>query len=138
MQITRNEHQRYMVRLAPVLILLYLIQVYFYNRFVPGESQGMSLFLGLGLALIMYLYHFYDQHHKITLKNNYIETRFDLLKRKEEILYRNVTHIEVKKSRFYFGNITLHTIDGEIHRLHHLDSPDLVAQFIEKKKSGKG
>ena len=136
MQITRHEHQRYMSRLAPALLLLYVIQVYLYQRFAPVHmASDMNLFLGIGLALIILLYHFYDYHHKIILRPNYIETRFDILKMKEEILYQNVVHIEVKRSRFHFAKIILHERDGNVHHLHHVDSPDLIIDYIEKRKT---
>lgn len=136
MQITRNQHQRYMARLTPFLLGLYLIQVYLYQRFAPTHlSSDMNLFLGVGLALIILMYHFYDVHHKITFKENYIEARFDLLKIKEEVLYRNVVHVEVKKSRFAYGKVVLYSRDGSTIQLHHVDSPDLIADYIEKKKT---
>lgn len=138
MQITRNNHLRYMARLTPFLLFLYLIQVYLYQKFAPAHlSSDVNLFLGIGLALIILLYHFYDQHHKITLKENYLEARFDLLKIKEEVLYQNVIYIEVKRSRFYYGKVTLHTRDGSVCHLHHVDSPDLIKEFIEKKITKK-
>lgn len=136
MQITRNNHLRYMARLTPCLILLYGIQVLLYKKFAPPHlSSDMNVFLGVGLASIILLYHFYDQHHKITLKENYLEARFDLLKMKEEVLYQNVVHIEIKKSKFYYGKVSLHSRDGSICHLHHVDSPELIAEYIEKKKS---
>ncbi|WP_408096384.1 hypothetical protein ACJVC5_15200 [Peredibacter sp. HCB2-198] len=136
MQITRNNHQRYMARLTPFLVLLYVAQVFLYQRFAPPHlSSDMNVFLGVGLALIILLYHFYDIHHKVTLKPNYIEARFDLLKIKEEMLYQNVVHVEIKKSRFHYAQVTLHGVDGEMIRLHHVDSPELIEQYIQKKKS---
>lgn len=136
MQITRNQHQRYMARLAPLLGALYVAQVYLYQKFAPPHmASDMNLFLGVGLAIIILLYHFYDQHHKITFRPNYIETRFDILKMKEEILYRDVTHIAVKRSRFNYGKVTLHVRDGNIYQLHHVDSPELIAEYIEKKRA---
>lgn len=136
MQITRNNHQRYMARLTPLLVALYLIQIYLYQKYAPTHlSSDMNVFLGIGLAMIILLYHFYDIHHKVTLKPNYIEARFDLLKIREEMLYQNVVHVEIKKSRFHYAQVTLHGHDGEMIRLHHVDSPDLIADYIQKKKT---
>lgn len=135
MEITRNEHARYMSRLTPILIALYLIQAWLYQKFAPAHLSGdVNLFLGVGLAIIILLYHFYDLHHKIIMRPNFIETRFDILKMKEEILYRKVTMVEVKKSRWAFGKVILHTFDGETFELHHLDAPEEVAQYIENKR----
>lgn len=137
MQITRNNHLQYMVRLTPCLILLYFLQILAYRHFAsPALSQDLNIFLGVGLASIIALYYFYDHHHKITCRENYLETRFDILKMKEEVLYQNVVHIEVKKTRFSsYGKVTLHSKDGNIHHLHHVDSPELIKAYIEQKRS---
>jgi hypothetical protein len=136
MQITRNNHLRYMAKLTPVLIALYGLQVILYQKFAPAHLSGdMNLFLGLGLALIIMCYQFYDHHHKIIFQKNYLEVRFDILKMKEEILYSNIEHIEIRKKRHYFAHVVLYQKDGSTCHLHHVDSPELIAEFIEKKKS---
>lgn len=136
MQITRNNHLRYMAKLTPVLIVLYGLQAVLYQRFAPAHlASDMNLFLGIGLALIILCYHFYDHHHQIVFRENYVEVRFDLLKMKEEILYSNIVHVEIRKKRHYFAHMVIHLRDGSVCHFHHVDSPELISDFIEKKKA---
>ncbi len=136
MQITRHNHLRYMAKITPLLIVLYIAQVIVYQKFAPAHLSGdMNLLLGIGLALIILCYQFYDHHHQILCKGNYLEVRFDILKMKEEILYQNIVHLELKKKRDYYGHIILHQRDGSVCQLHHVDSPELIIEYIEKKKA---
>jgi hypothetical protein len=135
MQITRNNHLRYMAKLTPFLLLAYVLQVIIYQHFAPAHLSGdMNLFLGIGLAMIIMCYQFYDHHHKIIFKENYVEVRFDVLKMKEEILYSNIVHVEIRKKRHYYAHMVLYQKDGSLCHFHHVDSPELIAEYIEKKK----
>lgn len=136
MHITRHEHVRYMAKWTPLLIVLYVLQAILYAKYAPPHlSSDMNVLLGVGLSLIILGYNFYDYHHKVSLKPNFIEVRFDLLKVKEEILYQHVHFVEIKKPKQNFANMALHLRDGSVYELYHVDSPHLVADFIEKKKS---
>lgn len=136
MHITRHEHVRYMAKWTPFLLFLYFLQAYLYLKFAPAHlASDMNVFLGVGLAIIILCYNFYDYHHKVFLKPNYIEVRFDILRRKEEILYQNIQNIEIKKQKKHFANMSLHLRDGSVCELYHVDSPHLIQEFIEKKKS---
>lgn len=138
MQITRLHHLRYMAKITPFLLLLYIIQVLLYQRYAPAHMTGdINLILGIGLAGIILCYQFYDQHHQIIFKENYLEVRFDLLRMKEEIIYRNIVHMEIAKRKEFYGNIILHLKDGSTCHLYHVDAPELVIQFIEKKQFRK-
>lgn len=136
MQITRHNHLRYMAKITPLLIVLYVAQVIIYQKFAPAHVSGdVNLFLGIGLAFIILCYQFYDFHHQILFRENYLEVRFDILKIKEEILYQNIVHLELKKKRDYYGHIVLYQKDGSVCQLHHVDSPELIIEYIEKKKA---
>lgn len=135
MQITRNNHLRYMAKITPLLLVLYVLQAILYQKFAPAHlSSDMNVFLGIGLAFIILSYYFYDHHHKIIFHPNYLEVRFDILKMKEEILYSNIQTVEVRKKRHQFAHVVLTLRDGNECHLHHVDSPETVAEFIEKKK----
>lgn len=136
MQITRNNHLRYMAKITPFLIALYVLQIIVYQRFAPPHlASDMSLVLGVGLALIILCYQFYDHHHQIIFKENFVEVRFDVLKMKEEILYSNIVHVEIRKKRHYFAHMVIYQKDGSYCHFHHVDSPELIAEYIEKKKA---
>jgi hypothetical protein len=128
-----------MAKTTPLLLVLYLLQALLYQRFAPAPLAGdVNVFLGVGLALIIFCYHFYDHHHRVILRPNYLELRLDVLGVKEEILYRNIVHIEIRRERHGYANILLHQRDGAVARLYHVDSPDLIVSFIEKKQSRRG
>ena len=138
MQITRHNHLRYMAKITPFLLLLYIVQVVLYRYFAPLHLRGdINLFLGIGLALIVLGFHFYDTHHKVLFHPNYLQVRFDILKMNTEILYQNIVHVEVKKKRHHYADIVLHQLDGTRTSLYHVDSPDLIRDFIHKKKAKK-
>jgi hypothetical protein len=133
MQITRHQHLRYMARLTPLLIALYALQVILYQKFAPPHLSGdVNIFLGIGLAFIIVCFQFYDHHHQIIFRNNYVELRFDILKMKEEILYQNIVHLELKQKK-RFGHIVLHLKDGRVFKLHHVDIPEQVHEFLQRK-----
>ena len=135
MQITRHNHLRHMAKTTPLLLALYVIQVIIYQHFAPEFMRGdINLALGLGLALIILCFHFYDLHHKIIFHPNFLEVSFEILKMKEEILYQNIHYIEIKNKKNNYAHLVLHLRDGNECHLYHVDSPELVAQFIEKKK----
>lgn len=135
MQITRNNHLRHMAKMTPLLLLLYVAQVILYQRFAPLNMRGdINFFLGMGLAFIILCYHFYDIHHKIVFHPNYLEVRFDILRMNNEILYQNIEHIEIRKNKHQYANMILHLRDGSECHLYHVDSPEIVAEYIEKKK----
>lgn len=138
MQITRIQHLRYMAKLTPLLLFLYAIQSALYFTFAPYPlASDVNLFLGIGLALIILGYHFYDWHHKVLMHPNYMEIRFDLLGKKDEIIYQNIDLVEIRKKKNHYAHVVLHLRDGSTCHLHHVDSPELITEFIEKKKSRK-
>lgn len=135
MQITRHNHLRHMAKTTPLLLLLYVAQVIVYQYFAPETMRGdINLFLGMGLAAIILCYHFYDIHHQVVMRPNYIEVRFDILRMKEEILYQNINFVEVRKRKNHYAHLVLHLRDGSECHLYHVDSPDLISEYIEKKK----
>lgn len=135
MQITRHNHLRHMAKTTPFLILLYIAQVIIYQHFAPETMRGdINLYLGVGLSLIILCYHFYDLHHRIIFHPNYIEISFNILGMKEEILYQNINNVEVKKNKSNFGQLVLHLRDGREYPLYHVDTPELIVDYLEKKK----
>jgi hypothetical protein len=133
MKITRHHHLRYLNRLTPILVALYVFQIYLYRKFAPTEASDMTLFLGIGLCLIIVAFHFFDYHHMVTLKENFLEVRFDVLKRKEEILYEKIVHMEVSGRREGFAHLVLYLQDGDTLKLPYIDSPEIVMAQIRKR-----
>lgn len=137
MQITRHNHTRYMARVTPVLIFLYVLQVMTYRFLLPSTSSGdVAFFLGLGLVMIIGSFLIYNTHHRVILHQNYIEVKFDFFKVKDEIIYQNIVHVEMLKKRRNYANLILHKRDGSTSFLYHVDSPEIICEFIENKKSG--
>lgn len=135
MPITRNFHLRYMTKMTPLLILLYIAQIWLYKHFAPTHlGNDFILFLGLGLALIIVSFHFHDQHHKIICHPNYIEIRFDLLGIKEEILYSSIASVKIKQKNQAFGSVTITDRNDRIYRLYNIDNPVHLASLMAAKK----
>ncbi len=135
MQITRHEHFRSMARIVPGLVFLYVLQVVTYAHFLPHLSAGdIALFLGGGLSLLILAFYLYAHYHRIILHPNYIEIKLPPLGLEEEILYRKISHLEIKRKGRYHAHIILYHSDGKTTPLYNVDSPDLVAEFIEKKR----
>lgn len=136
MQITRTQHLSYMAKMTPLLLFLYVLQALLYYKFAPIHMvTDINLFLGVGLAAIILSFHFYDLHHKVLMYQNYMEVRFDVLKMKEEILYQNIKFVEVRKKKHNYADLILHLRDGSFCHLHHVDSPEVIVDFIERKKT---
>lgn len=138
MQITREQHLRYMTKITPLLLVLYLIQYYLYQNYAPTHLRGeVGPFLGVGLALIVLGYHFYDVHHKVIFHKNYLQIRFDLLKINEEILYRKIDYVELRKKSESFGHLIIFTNDGQVFHLRHIDNPETIRDYLEQKLIGQ-
>ncbi|HXH30292.1 MAG TPA: hypothetical protein VNJ01_05745 [Bacteriovoracaceae bacterium] len=136
MNVTRENHLKYMTKMTPLLILAYVIQSLVYRQFIPGDlATDFTIFLGVGLVLIIICFQYYDQNHKVILKENFLEVRFDILKMHQEVLYQNIDEVEVKRSRHSFAHVTLHLRDGSSVKLHHIDSPELIQQAIARKNT---
>ncbi len=136
MNVTRENHLKYMSKMTPLLILAYVIQGLVYRQFISGElASDLTIFLGVGLLLIILCFQFYDHNHKVIVRENFLEVRFDLLKMHDEILYQNVVGLEVKKTRHNFAHVTLELRDGRRVTLHHIDSPELIQEAIARKNS---
>ncbi len=135
MDITRHNHVSYLARRTPLLLVLYVVQALLYLRFAPPHLAGDgNILLGVGLAAIILAYYLYDTYHQVILRPNYLELRWDLLRIKEEILYRNIVMIEVKRRRHGHADILLHQRDGKVSALYRVDSPDQIVAYIEKKQ----
>jgi hypothetical protein len=116
---------------TPFLIILYFIQAILYQRYAPVHlSSDMNVFLGIGLGIIIFCYHFYDYHHRVLFHRNYLEVRFDLLKMKKEILYQSIEQVEVSKSRKHYGDVKIYLRDGQIIQLHNVDQPHEVKNYL--------
>lgn len=132
MLITRHHHLRYMTKLTPVLIIAYILQVLLYREFAPAElTQEITVFLGVGLTILISGYCFYDHYHQVNLKPNYIEINFSPLKIKHEILYTKITKVDIRSTRFGYGNLKLYQQNGEIIKISHVDNAEMVANFIK-------
>jgi hypothetical protein len=56
----------------------------------------------------------------------------------EKILYGNITDIEIKNKKHFFGHILIHQRDGSVGHLYHVDSPELIVHYIQERKKHRG
>lgn len=136
MDITREKHLSYMVKLAPYLMVAILIQSYLYSRFFPKlMAQDISLFLSVGVAMIMLGFYAYDHFHRVELRDNYLAISIKPLRYQEEILYRNIVAYEIMPTRHGFSNVKLILKDGYAVKIHYVDDAERFIQLIKKKQA---
>lgn len=135
MKITREKHSLYMSRLAPLLFLAVVIQSYLYFKFFPAHlAQDITVFLGVGVALILAFFMAHNHFHQVEFRPNYLEIRIPPLKYKEEILYAHIVDMEVKRTRFGFGNVKLYLKDEDVMKIFYVDNAEGFVQMIREKQ----
>lgn len=134
MEITREKHLDYMVRLMPILLLAYLAQILLYLKFAPRQlAIDISVFLAVGLVLIALAFALYDHFHTVLLHRNHLEIKFPIFKYHEEILYQNIQSIEIKATRHAYYNVKLYLRDGQELRLYYLDDVQELKRCIKNR-----
>lgn len=112
----------HLVRLMPLLILAIIAQYYLYTQWTPIElALDVSLFMGIGIALIAGGFGLYDQFHQVHLYRNHLEVKFNLMGYHEEILYRDIEDIDIQVTKHAYYNVTLYLWDGSTCKLRYLD-----------------
>jgi hypothetical protein len=66
-----------------------------------------------------------------------LQIRFDLLKINEEILYRKIDYVELRKKSESFGHLIIFTNDGQVFHLRHIDNPETIRDYLEQKLIGQ-
>jgi hypothetical protein len=134
MKLTRDNHHRYMGKLAPLLLLALVVQCILYQRFVPQEmANDVSIFVGVGICLILIGGYIHNEYHRVHLRENYLELKFDLLNYHQEILYRNIVEIDVDSKRHGYSNVKLTLKDGTTHRILYIDQGDVLYKTVLEK-----
>lgn len=135
MLITRNSHLRYMTKITPLLVLLYIAQIWLYRHFAPAHlGNDFIFFLGVGLVAIIGCFHFHDQHHKVICHPNYLEIRFDLLGIQEEVLYSEIVSVKIKQKNKNFGSLTITDRNDRVYHLYNIDNPIHLASLMAAKR----
>jgi hypothetical protein len=131
MNITRENHLRYMARLAPFLVVGLVIQTYLYRLFVPQEmATDVSIFVGALLSLMLIGFYVYNEFHKVKVHANYLELRFDLLGHHQEIIFKNIIEADIDKSRHGYANLKFTMKDGSTHRILYIDQGSELYETI--------
>lgn len=138
MQITREKHLQYMVKLIPYLIAAIVVQSYVYFHMFPQHlAQDITVFLGVGVALILLGFGAHDHFHQVKMKENYLEISVKPLKYQEEILYRNITAYEIIPTKHGFASVRLILKDGNAVKIYYLDDAENFIQKIKSKQAKK-
>lgn len=135
MQITREKHLQYMVRLVPYLIAAIALQGYLYFHFFPQSlAHDITIFLSIGVALILGSFCAHDHFHQVTIRENYLEIAVRPLKYQEEILYRNITAYEIVPTKHGFSSVKLFLKDGNAVKIYYVDDAERFINIIKKKQ----
>ncbi len=136
MQMTREKHLQYMVKLVPYLIGAIVLQSYLYFQFFPRDlAHDITVFLSIGVAIILAGFCAHDHFHQVTIRENYLEIAVRPLKYQEEILYRNITAYEIIPTKHGFSSVKLFLRDGNAVKIHYLDDADRFIHIIKKKQA---
>jgi hypothetical protein len=133
LKITRECHFNYIVKLVPVLIVLFLLQAWLFMKFAPStHTNEVIASLGLGLIALIGGFMTYDRYYQIKLHTNFLEVKFSPIKMHEEFLYQRIERVELKQNRFGFSDVILEMKDGKVLKLRHVDDGDVIKNIIEK------
>jgi hypothetical protein len=121
--------------MAPLLFLVYGLQALLYLTYAPIElARDINMLLGVGLLALVVGFCIYDRHHRIILHKRFLEIGLSWQSRKSQILFEKILGIEIKNHRFGFGDLWIHTEDGEIIKLYHIDAPELFWPMVERQR----
>lgn len=133
MEITREKHWQYMTKLTPILAVAVVIQSYLYFRYFPHDlAQDITVFLGIGLSMILGFFGLHNHFHQVELKPNYLRISIKPLKYEEEIVYRDVTGYEVTPSKHGFSTLKLELKDGRSLKIFYVDEVDRIVSNLKK------
>jgi predicted membrane chloride channel (bestrophin family) len=131
MQITRNHHATFMVKVMPLLTLCYFIQSYFILKYAPLEmSRDVVAMVGLGLLSVFIYYYLYDRFHEVVLHSSHLVIRIAPLNIQHEYLYREIMDVEIQREKKEFGHVIIHLRNGDKHKLAHVDDASRVRKFL--------
>lgn len=134
MTLTRDHHHRYMTRMAPLLVVGLIVQCLIYQRFVPmGMATDVSIFVGVGLCLMLAGFCIHNEFHRVQLRENYLELNFSMLNYHQEILYRNITEIDLESTKHGYSNVRLTLKDGSTHRIYYIDQGEILYKTVLEK-----
>lgn len=124
-----------MGRLAPVLLAGYVAQAWcYYTFFSPNLAYDISVFLGIGLTLIVAAFLIHDYCYVATLKDNFIQFKLHPFPYEDEVLYRDIDEVEVVSTRFPFAHLKLTTDEGKNIWLYNVDEAHKVAETIKTRR----
>lgn len=134
MQVTRNHHSSFMLKVMPLLTVCYFIESYFFLKFGPVQtSKDIIAFVGIGLSGTFIYYYLYDLLHQVVLHTSHLEIRIGLVNIHHEYLYREITDVEITNIQKQFAHVIIHLKNGEKHKLAHVDNPNEIRNFLMGK-----
>lgn len=135
MIITRENHAHYMGKLAPFLLAVYLLQTWFYSRLLsPTWAYDISVFLGIGLILIVAAFLAHDYCYVATLGEREIGFKLRPFPYERALAYREIDEVKVIPTRLPFAHIRLTTDEGRNIWLYNVDNAHQVARTIEERR----
>lgn len=135
MEITREKHLQYMTKMTPILVAALAFQSVVYFHFFPALAQDVTIFLSVGLILIIGFFNLHNHFHQVTLKENYVQIKIKPLKYQEDIVYRNITKFDLIPSKHGFSNLRLHVRDGRSFMLFYVDEADKIVSKLKEKQA---
>lgn len=130
--ITREKHLDHMVRVVPLIALMFGVQGYILMKIHEGLG-GAAIFVLAGcLISLITAFITYDVKHQVTFFEGHLEMKFMGLKK--SISYSDITAVFVSEAGQTFASVHLKTTTGK-HTFFFVDDADAIKAFLESCKS---
>jgi hypothetical protein len=136
-KIGRQNHQNHLVKVMPILTIVYCLQCFVMYKFAHDINIGdYALSLGVMLAGLIVAMMYYDNNHQVMIYEDHLHLSFGLFGLDKKIPLRDIVDIQVPKKECPFSNVTIVTKDDKKHIFLFVDYPVQVKQTIESTRRG--
>jgi hypothetical protein len=130
-QVTREKHLDHMVKVVPLIALMFGIQGYILMKIHEGFGGGAVFFLAGCLVFMITAFITYDVKHKVTFFEDHLEMSF--LGLQKSLSYTDIISVHVSESKQTFATVLIRTKTGR-HTFFFVDDADGIKSFLESSK----
>ncbi len=136
-KIGRQNHQKHLVKVMPILTVVYCIQCFVMYKFAHDINIGdYALSLGVMLAGLIFSMMYYDNNHHVMIFEDHLHLSFGIFGLDKKIKLTDILEIHTSEEECPFSNLTILTKDDKRHTFFFVDYPVQVKQTIENFKRG--
>ena len=131
--VTREKHLDHMVRVVPIIFLVYGMHGFLMVRHMGPVGSELSLMTGISLGLMIAMLVLYDTKHKVTLFDGYLEVNF-LFFNKKTISFSDISQVEVMGPTESFQTVVFKTDHNKM-TLYFVDDAHKIKTWIDSNKA---